>query len=39
MGADVIVVGRRRRLAPHLIHGPLSSTLARKASSDVLVVH
>jgi nucleotide-binding universal stress UspA family protein len=38
-GADVIVVGRRRRTAPHLIHGSLSGTLVRKAASDVLVVH
>jgi nucleotide-binding universal stress UspA family protein len=39
MGADVIVVGRQAGLAPHLIHGSLSSTLVRKASCDVLVVH
>jgi nucleotide-binding universal stress UspA family protein len=39
MGADVIVVGRRRRMAPHLIHASLSSTLVRKAACDVLVVH
>jgi nucleotide-binding universal stress UspA family protein len=39
MGADVIVVGRHARLAPHLIRASLSGTLLRKAASDVLVVH
>jgi nucleotide-binding universal stress UspA family protein len=39
IGADVIVVGRNRQTAPHLVHRSLSSTLARRASADVLVVH
>jgi nucleotide-binding universal stress UspA family protein len=39
MGADVIVVGRHARLAPHLIRSSLSGTLVRKAACDVLVVH
>jgi nucleotide-binding universal stress UspA family protein len=39
MGAEVIVVGRDKRLAPHLIRGSLSGTLVRKAACDVLVVH
>jgi nucleotide-binding universal stress UspA family protein len=38
LGADVIVVGRRRGRAAHL-HGSLSSRLARAATCDVLVVH
>ena len=39
IGADVIVVGRRRRTVPHLVHGSLDNTLARRATCDVLVVH
>jgi nucleotide-binding universal stress UspA family protein len=39
IGADVIVVGRRKGLAPHLVHRSLSSTLVRRATCDVLVVH
>ena len=39
IGADVIVVGRNRQAAPRLVHRSLSSTLARRASADVLVVH
>ena len=39
IGADVIVVGRRKGLAPHLVHRSLSSTLVRRAACDVLVVH
>jgi len=37
--AGVIVVGRNRQTAPHLVHRSLSSTLARRAAADVLVVH
>jgi nucleotide-binding universal stress UspA family protein len=39
IGAKVIVVGRNRQTAPHLVHRSLSNTLARRASADVLVVH
>jgi nucleotide-binding universal stress UspA family protein len=39
IGAEVIVVGRHARLAPHLIRSSLSGTLVRKAACDVLVVH
>jgi nucleotide-binding universal stress UspA family protein len=39
IGAKVIVVGRNRQTAPHLVHRSLSSTLARRANADVLVVH
>jgi nucleotide-binding universal stress UspA family protein len=39
IGAKVIVVGRNRQTAPHLVHRSLSSTLARRATADVLVVH
>ena len=39
IGADVIVVGRRKGLAPHLVHRSLSSILVRRAACDVLVVH
>ena len=39
IAADVIVVGRRKRMAPHLVHRSLSSTLVRRANPDVLVVH
>jgi nucleotide-binding universal stress UspA family protein len=39
LDADVIVVGRNKQTAPHLVHRSLSSTLARRASADVLVVH
>jgi nucleotide-binding universal stress UspA family protein len=34
----MIIVGRRRGHKPHLL-GPLSSTLVRAATCDVLVVH
>jgi nucleotide-binding universal stress UspA family protein len=37
--ADVIVIGRNRHTAPHLVHRSLSSTLSRRATADVLVVH
>jgi nucleotide-binding universal stress UspA family protein len=39
IGADVIVVGSNPGTAPHLVHRSLSSTLARRATVDVLVVH
>lgn len=39
IGADVIVVGRSKGLAPHLVHRSLSTTLVRRAACDVLVVH
>ena len=39
IAADVIVVGRRQGLTPHLVHRSLSSTLVRRAAPDVLVVH
>lgn len=39
IAADVIVVGRRKGMAPHLAHRSLSNTLVRRASPDVLVVH
>lgn len=39
IGAPVIVVGRSSRSAPHLLHAPLSTILARRAPTDVLVVH
>lgn len=37
--AGVIVVGRNPQTAPHLVHRSLSGTLARRANTDVLVVH
>jgi nucleotide-binding universal stress UspA family protein len=37
--ADLIVVGRRRRRARSVVHEPLSATLSRKTTRDVLVVH
>jgi nucleotide-binding universal stress UspA family protein len=39
IAADVIVVGRRKGLAPHLVHRSISGTLVRGASCDVLVEH
>ena len=39
IAADVIVVGRKPGLTPHLVHRSRSSTLVRRAASDVLVVH
>jgi nucleotide-binding universal stress UspA family protein len=39
IAADVIVVGRRKGMAPHLVGRSLSSTLVRRANPDVLVVH
>jgi nucleotide-binding universal stress UspA family protein len=39
IAADVIVVGRSKGSATHLVHRSLSSTLVRKAKPDVLVVH
>ena len=38
IGADVIVVARHRRHAPHLL-GSVSGRIVRSASCDVLVVH
>ena len=38
IGADVIVVARQRRRAPHLL-GSISGHIVRSASCDVLVVH
>jgi nucleotide-binding universal stress UspA family protein len=38
VGADVIVVGRRRGRTAHLL-GSISSRIVRDANSDVLVVH
>jgi nucleotide-binding universal stress UspA family protein len=39
LGAGVIVIGRRRRSRRHLVRTSLSSTLVRRAATDVLVVH
>jgi nucleotide-binding universal stress UspA family protein len=39
LDAGTIVVGRRAGIAPHLIHGSLSSKLVRRFAHDVLVVH
>jgi nucleotide-binding universal stress UspA family protein len=39
LGAGVIVIGRRRRSRRHLVRTSLSSTLVRRAGTDVLVVH
>jgi nucleotide-binding universal stress UspA family protein len=39
IGAGIIVIGRRRRSARHLVRVSLSSTLVRRAGIDVLVVH
>ena len=38
IGADVIVVARHRRRAPHLL-GSISGRIVRSACCDVLVVH
>ncbi len=38
IGADVIVVARQRRRAPHLL-GSISGRIVRSACCDVLVVH
>ena len=38
IGADVIVVARHRRHAPHLLSS-VSGRIVRSASCDVLVVH
>lgn len=37
--ADLIVIGRRHRPARRPLHQSLSSTLSRKATRDVLIVH
>lgn len=37
--AELIVVGRRRRRVGRLRHEPLSATLTRRTSRDVLIVH
>jgi nucleotide-binding universal stress UspA family protein len=37
--ADVIVVGRRRKLRARRLREPLSTRLSRRTSRDVLVVH
>lgn len=37
--AELIVVGRRRRRVGRLRHEPLSATLSRRTSRDVLIVH
>ena len=39
VGADMIVVGRHSRTAPHLLHRSVVGTLVRSAPCDVLVVH
>lgn len=39
LDAETIVVGRRARTAPHLVHGSISSKLVRRFEHDVLVVH
>jgi nucleotide-binding universal stress UspA family protein len=39
IGAGIIVIGRRRRSTRHLVRTSLSSTLVRRAGTDVLVVH
>jgi nucleotide-binding universal stress UspA family protein len=38
VGADVVVVGRRRRKAAHVL-GSISGRIVRDAKCDVLVVH
>jgi nucleotide-binding universal stress UspA family protein len=38
VGADVVVVGRRRGKAAH-VHGSISGRIVRDARCDVLVVH
>ena len=37
--ADLIVIGRRHRPARRPLHQSLSSTLSRRATRDVLIVH
>jgi nucleotide-binding universal stress UspA family protein len=38
-GSDVIVVGRRRKPSWRPLHQSLSSTLSRRTTRDVLIVH